>query len=622
MADIRWLMRRLKAMSIPEVTWRLSQKQIQKKEEKQFRTAKCSVTDRLFDRKLEGLAPDPGKMHLNLENREYSLATSIPLPGGYDYEKYKYSWAAGFQTENEWPEQFSWSLAYRQRDDTGDARTNWELNRHFQFALLAKDYYAAGDQKYLNELRSLFDDWNRKNLFLWGISWTSVMEVAIRCSNWCYTYCFLSAAADVPESLLKQLETGILNMTGFVEAHYSRYSSANNHLIAEAYAIGQSGILFGNRRWIELAVSILTGEFPRQNDSEGINKEMSLHYQSFYMEAVGLLMRLLLKNGIDVPQSWREWLAKMSGYVADCTGTYGEVIEFGDNDEGKILDLCGGYNHYQYVLGLMSCLLDRAYTDVSESCENLRWLFTEEERRAVCGKDKYVPAKSRCYREGGYTILRSDDGRILAGIDHAALGFGSIAAHGHADALSFQMYVDGEPILVDPGTYIYHCDIENRNAFRRTENHNTVCVDGKDQSEMLGAFLWGKRAECRLLQFDESEDEIILRASHNGYAPVIHTRSFAFNRKNQFKITDELTDRRDVEVNFIFAPGMHPLTEDRVVTLIYGGRRIKLSFESEQPIKLSITDKNYSPCYGYKESVAGIKAEGCISKLITIIDVE
>ncbi|MCC8029737.1 MAG: heparinase, partial [Lachnospiraceae bacterium] len=155
MADIRWLMRRLKAMSIPEVTWRLSQKQIQKKEEKQFRTAKCSVTDRLFDRKLEGLAPDPGKMHLNLENREYSLATSIPLPGGYDYEKYKYSWAAGFQTENEWPEQFSWSLAYRQRDDTGDARTNWELNRHFQFALLAKDYYAAGDQKYLNELRSL-----------------------------------------------------------------------------------------------------------------------------------------------------------------------------------------------------------------------------------------------------------------------------------------------------------------------------------------------------------------------------------------------------------------------------------------------------------------------------------
>lgn len=31
MADIMWLIRRLKAMSVPEVTWRVSQKLLQKK---------------------------------------------------------------------------------------------------------------------------------------------------------------------------------------------------------------------------------------------------------------------------------------------------------------------------------------------------------------------------------------------------------------------------------------------------------------------------------------------------------------------------------------------------------------------------------------------------------------
>jgi hypothetical protein len=40
--------------------------------------------------------------------------------------------------------------------------------------------------------------------------------------------------------------------------------------------------------------------------------------------------------------------------------------------------------------------------------------------------------------------------------DAAPLGFLSIAAHGHADALSFILHVDGSPILVDPGMFTYH----------------------------------------------------------------------------------------------------------------------------------------------------------------------
>lgn len=623
MADIAWLMRRLKAMSIPEVLWRVSQKKIQKKEEKRFRHCKCSVADKLFDKELEGFSLNANRMHLNLKNKRYSVETTIPLLGGYDYEAFKSAWSAGFQTKNEWPSTFSYSLEYKQRDDIGDARTNWELNRHFQFALLAKDYYATGDKRYLNELKMLFEDWNQNNPFLRGISWTSVMEVAIRCSNWCYTYCFLAMAKDcVPKELLKQLKIGILNMTAYIEDHYSRYSSANNHLIVEAYAIGQSGILFGNQKWTDLAVAILTREFPIQNYSDGINKELSLHYQSFYMEAVGLLMRLLQKNSISVPESWYKWISKMSEYLATCIGKNGEVIEFGDNDEGKILNLGGSFNHYQYVLGLMSCLLGENYVDIRECCENLKWLFTEEERADASKKDIYIPKRSACFKEGGNTILRSNDESVLIGIDHAALGFGSIAAHGHADALSFQMYVDGQPIFVDPGTYIYHCDIENRNAFRRTENHNTVCIDGKDQSKMLGAFLWGKRAECELLQFDESNDKVTILAGHNGYAPVIHKRSFTFNKNNELEITDELSDKRETSVNFILSPGIHPLIEDNVVTFGCGKRKIKLRFQAEQPIEIKTTNKQYSSSYGIQEKVIGITAEGCIAKITTMIEIK
>ena len=208
MADVSWLIRRLRAMSIPEVLWRLSQKSIQKQEDKRFNGFRIDVTSEVFNERLFSLTAYPERLHINLENKAFALNTAIHLLSGANYKEYKDKWNAGFQTENAWPNTFSYKLEYKQRDDIGDARTNWELNRHFQFALLAKDYAASGDTKYLVELESLFKDWNSKNPFLHGISWTSVMEVAIRCSNWCYAYGFL-VHTKAPNDFLEQFRIGI-----------------------------------------------------------------------------------------------------------------------------------------------------------------------------------------------------------------------------------------------------------------------------------------------------------------------------------------------------------------------------------------------------------------------------
>ena len=589
MADVAWIIERLKAMSAPEVAWRISQKVIQKKEQYKYQSSKIAVTNTLFDQKLKKLRLDASKMGLNYRNLVFSTNTSIPMLGGYDYETYKKDWHAGFQTKNKWPDEFSYFLKYKQRDHIGDARTNWELNRHFQFTLLAKNYFTSNDSQYLDEFLELFEDWNDKNPFLWGISWTSVMEIGIRCSNWCYSYCFL-AETKAPEPLLNKLRIGILNMTDYIVKHYSRYSSANNHLIVEAYAVGQTGILFDYKPWIDFAVHILTRDL--QNYSDGINKELSLHYQSFYMEAMGLMMRLMKVNGMAVPDTWSPMVTKMCRYVSDCIGKHGEVVAFGDNDEGKILDLCGGLDHYQYVLGLFSCLLPERYVDHLD-CENLQWLFEKKILDETPQKDRYTPPLCACYKEGGNTILRSRDGRVLIGIDHGALGFGSIAAHGHADALSFQMFVDGQPVLADPGTYLYHCDLERRNNFRKTENHNTVCVNGKDQSEMLGAFLWGRKAECKLLEWAETENSFFLKAVVND----LHIREFVFDFQNHLTIKDQVLQEADGEINFILGSNSNAVTisgsyERKTVEIsaFYGKKEtaVKLSHKFKHSLRTEI----------------------------------
>lgn len=620
MADFAWLMRRLKAMSLPEVAWRISQRRIQKKEAKRFQQNRTAVCGSVFYSELAGLRIHAEKLHLNLSNEDYSLGTAIPLLGGYSYAVYKKRWNAGFQTDNTWPDTFSYQLSYKQRDDIGDARTNWELNRHFQFALLAKDYRASGDQKYLNELQDLFYDWNEKNPFLWGISWTSVMEVAIRCSNWCYAYCMLDGMENTAK-LQESLRIGILNMTAYLADHYSRYSSANNHLIVEAYAIGQSGILFDHQPWIQLAVTILTEQLPIQNYPDGVNREQSLHYQSFYMEAMGLMMRLMQKNGIAIPEQWNVMLDKMCTYIANCTGAHGEMLVFGDDDAGKILDLHGGLNHYAYVLGMFSCLLKKRYLDISAvDCENLCWLFSAEDRANADSGELYHAPRYVCYREGGISILRSKDHRVLIGVDHGALGFGRIAAHGHADALSFQLYADGINVFTDPGTYIYHCDPESRNAYRKTENHNTVCINGKDQSQMLGAFLWGRKAECTLTAFEEKDGCVSLTAEHDGYGQIQVRRRFAFDGERHLTIWDTIAGACSVKGHFVLSPGtvVDSVSDMQAAFHILGKTALlTLSVENGSAVWNSKTI-HCSKAYGIQEDTVVLYYEGTGSSHITV----
>lgn len=544
MRDMKWLLHRLKAMDMQEVVWRVQQKLLQKVEYQRYYTLHAPVTEIPLPKHVKGLKPDARRLLLNTENDSFSLFQRVNL-FGFDYQEFKSKWNVGFQTDNCWPEEeFSYHIAISQREDIGDIRTNWELNRHYQFVGLAKNYYVTGDAVYLKELAELFENWNRHNLFLHGVQWTSAMEVAVRSVSWSYTYVFLCAAFEKHETnqngLLKQLHHGILVMTDYIIKHRARYSSANNHLIVEMFAIGMAGILFNKKEWITAASDVLTEELGKQNSEDGVNKEMSLHYQCFIMEAYGILALTMEKNHIVVPLKWRQFLSPMSQYLADCCGEYGEVLIFGDNDEGKLLDLQGEeFDYYRYVLQIMGVFLEQRYTSMSLT-ENLCWLITKEQQKIYKGKAYYRSPLVSSYLNGGYTILRSKDRKVMIGMDHAELGLGSLAAHGHADALSVQLYYCGEPLLVDSGTYNYHISKSRRMEVRSTRAHNTVAVQNVEQAEILGPFLWGKRYVLEKVIVEELEDCVKLKAIIS-YSGIVHTRSLVFDYNRKLIVEDLVT---------------------------------------------------------------------------------
>ena len=563
MKKMTWYLNRLKAMNMGEICWRFQQKNLQKQEKKKYCKKNLPVYEIELSNELKDLNAQVNRISINWNNERFTVFKEQNLFGVYSYSKYKRAWNAGFQTENVWPaDQCSYDISISQREDIGDIRTNWELNRHYQFAGMAKSFYVTGDFSILEELQELFYDWNNKNHFLCGVEWTSAMEIAIRVNSWIYTYCFLNKAFEKynleNNKILKDISRGIIIMTDYIVKHRAKYSSANNHLIVEMYAVGMSGIFFDYKPWEKLAFNILTDELPRQNYSDGVNKEMSLHYQSFVMEAYGLLMIEMQHNEIEIPEIWKEYLSNMSEFVCDCCGDFGETIVFGDNDEGKILDISGKhFDHYRYVLNLMGIVLDKRYSKMDEIHENICWIVDTQYIADSSKKELYISPDVKSYKQGGYTLIRCQDNKIFIGIDHAELGFGSLAAHGHADALSFQMFIEGIPVFVDPGTYNYHVPKQTRDDFRATKNHNTVCINGENQAEMLGPFLWGKRYLCQMPRITVNDDGINIQVETR-YAYTIHKRNVKLLTSKDFviEIFDEVKSENNIkEISQIFSLG-------------------------------------------------------------------
>jgi hypothetical protein len=83
-------------------------------------------------------------------------------------------------------------------------------------------------------------------------------------------------------------------------------------------------------------------------------------------------------------------------------------------------------------------------------------------------------------------------------VDCGPIGPRHQPAHGHCDALSFELDIDGVPVVVDSGVHGYAGD-PFREYSRSTRAHNTVMVDGKEQSEVWGLFRVARMAEVERL---------------------------------------------------------------------------------------------------------------------------
>ena len=144
--------------------------------------------------------------------------------------------------------------------------------------------------------------------------------------------------------------------------------------------------------------------------------------------------------------------------------------------------------------------------------------------------------------ESGLYVMSSSERKLQAVIDAGPQG-GLTAGHGHADALSLTVHAEGQELLGDPGTYEYVSAGTERDQFRGTAAHNTLQLDGRNQSEPQGPFAWKRLTKAKTENWISGQTFDFFVGSHDGYSrpdnPAIHRR-WVFFRKPKFWLVRDL----------------------------------------------------------------------------------
>jgi hypothetical protein len=441
-------------------------------------------------------------------------------------------WNRNYLQGKSWPDAPAHALNYRRIDIAGGVKYVWELSRHQPIVRLAQAYALTGEPRYAEPALRWWLDWIERNPRGWGIHWTSALEHAIRLFAWFHALCLLSSSMGYPspqrsegakpsstafqgESLTK-IVGAILQHCEFIERHLSPGSSANNHLIGEAAALAFAGRLLPDcaltQRWRRTGYAILEREALRQFYPDGVNAEQAFGYLPFVWEFYLHAYRLQ-----PMPEPVAQRLRRSIEFVRNVMDASGYVPQVGDEDDGTVVPLWSAAGDRHRVVGralavLLACEPPPALNEAGDAL--CQWLFSKP---APPGSRL---TESRLYVDGGYTVLHSAHWQVL--FDAGPLGLGPLAAHGHADALSVWASLEGKPLLVDAGTYAYHEDPEWRDHFRGTPAHNTLCIEGRNQSEIQGAFLWGRKAHSRFVAHDLAERWV--EGTTDAYAPDLIRR--------------------------------------------------------------------------------------------------
>jgi hypothetical protein len=408
------------------------------------------------------------------------------------------------------------------------ADSEWRIEwTKFYFGLdLAHAYTETGEARFLDAWQRLVASYLRQVAPGEGLDDTSDVA-ARRVQNWIYAWAAFAAAPGFPglrTGLDRELLDGIREHAAFIR---DNLTAERNHRTLELYALLIVALALPDvdpdGALLALATDELHENLLADVRPDGVHREQSTHYHCIALRSFLGARENARRFGLTLPDGYDDHLVRACEFAMHSHRPDGSLPALSDSDTGAYGDL----------LALAAGLLVR-----------------EDFRYAATGGAAGTPPQRRCvsFPHGGYHVQRSgwgDRGRALRDerfliFDSGPLGDGG---HGHYDLLSVEIAADGRALVLDPGRFTYDEREPNlRHWFKGTAAHNTVVVDGLDQTPYRrGKPRKGTIARGRLVERHGAPSLDLLdgEATSTCY-DAVHRRRVAFVADDYWVIEDRL----------------------------------------------------------------------------------
>jgi hypothetical protein len=539
-----------------------------------------------FERELEAM--DEGERADLTQRADDVLAHRFDLLGSGPVElRETIDWQRDFKSGRSWPLEHISRLPVSYPDGS-DIKVPWELSRFQHLPLLAGAHRLTGDPRYLDEIGAQLDDWIAANPVEFGANWACTMDVAIRAANWVAALALCAEAAAGADWLERAIGSLLLHGR-FIRGHLERAPVRGNHYLTDVVGLLPAAALFSagaeGRAWSEWAAAELVAEMDHQVRADGCDHEASIPYHRLVAELFvcgGQAVDALLPGAL--PDRFRTRLELMLDFVAAYTRPDGLAPQVGDADDGRFLPLAD-YGRAD----------PRSHTH----------LFAQARR-------PYAPTSTHAaFPDGGYYVLRA--GELYAIVRCGEVGVGGLGSHAHNDQLAFELSWGGQPLVVDPGSYLYTADPDARNTFRSTSFHATLRIDGAEQNELSRdrLFALDDRTRAEADAWEVQGESAAFTGRHHGFEaldpPATHERRVQLDAAaGTLTITDTVSSRGEHELEWTFplAPCEVELTDDGA-TARFGTAALTIEAEG---VSFAVEDGWLSPRYGVREPTPFLRA--------------
>jgi len=381
----------------------------------------------------------------------------------------------------------------------------WMFNLHYMEYLIpmAVCYEKSHKEAYYAKIKEIMEAWMKRFESQSGDAWNPY-TISERIPNWLIVMELLKDKLAKDTTFGKRLENSLYCQYAHLQGNQEKHL-LGNHYFENLKALILGSIMFGESQKTAKYLKQFDGQMKEQILSDGMHYERSFMYHKIIMEDV--LRVLVLLQQIKRYEQQEAYLQQVLSRMLSCT------ISFEDKLQRVPLFNDAGNN----------------VTKPVEALENTV-------RKCLTEKNKIDKELQALPQAGYYKYQRLD---VTCIIDCGEIGPDYIPGHGHCDCLSYEMYVDGVPFIVNSGTYQYQSS--KRAYFRSTKAHNCFTINEVEQSQCWGEHRVAKRitevranqgkdeflGECRfwngmkaIRKIEFAQDGIVVYDSHDSNQEV------------------------------------------------------------------------------------------------------